>query len=139
MLHRFLIDYHFYAICLVLGIAVGAYKVLVHGHHGRGVGIILSTFAIMIAGLYVMRDPIGDLYSDDGLINQGRTLGFTAAQAAFNNGPIAGGAPAVAVRSSVCSSTRSCGPRCKSGLRHHGRQHRHLWPSLVPRDTNRST
>lgn len=94
VLHRFLIDHHFYAICLVLGIAVGAYKVVVHGHRGRGFGIILSTFAIMIAGLYVMRDPIGDLYSDDGLINQGRTLGFTAAQAAFNNGPIATGGSA---------------------------------------------
>lgn len=94
VLHRFLIEYHFYAICLVLGIAVGAYKVVVHGHHGRGFGIILSTFAIMIASLYVMRDPVGDLYSDDGLINQGRTLGFTAAQAAFNNGPIATGGSA---------------------------------------------
>lgn len=94
VLHRFLIEYHFYAICLVLGIAVGAYKVVVHGHRGRGFGIILSTFVIMIAGLYVMRDPIGDLYSEDGLINQGRTLGFTAAQAAFNNGPIATGGSA---------------------------------------------
>ena len=94
VLHRILIEHHFYELCLVLGIAVGAYKVVIHGHFGRGYGIILSTFAVMIASLYVMRDPIGDLYSDDGLINQGRTLGFTAAQAAFNNGPIATGGSA---------------------------------------------
>jgi hypothetical protein len=91
VLHRFLTDHHFYAICLVLGIAVGAYHVLARGHHGRGAGIILSAFAIMILGVYLLRDPIGELYSDNGLLNQARGLGFSTAQAALNNGPITAG------------------------------------------------
>lgn len=91
VLHRFLTDHHFYAICLVLGVAVGAYHVLVRGHHGRGAGIILTAFAIMILGVYLLRDPIGELYSDNGLLNQARGLGFSTAQAALNNGPITAG------------------------------------------------
>ena len=94
VLHRFLVDHHFYAICLVLGVAVGAYHVLVRGHHGRGAGIILTAFAIMILGTYLLRDPIGELYSDNGLLNQARGLGFSTAQAALNNGPITTGGTA---------------------------------------------
>jgi hypothetical protein len=94
VLHRFLTDHHFYAICLVLGIVVGAYHVLVRGHHGRGAGIILTAFAIMILGVYLLRDPIGELYSDNGLLNQARGLGFSTAQAALNNGPITTGGSA---------------------------------------------
>ena len=91
VVHRFLVDHHFYAICLVLGIAVGAYHVLLRGHHGRGAGIILTAFAVMILGAYLLRDPIGELYSDNGLLNQARGLGFSTAQAALNNGPITTG------------------------------------------------
>jgi hypothetical protein len=94
VLHRFLIDHHFYAICLLLGVAVGAHHILVRGHHGRGAGIILSAFAIMILGVYLLRDPIGELYSDNGLLNQARGLGFSTAQAALNNGPITAGGSA---------------------------------------------
>lgn len=94
VLHRFLTDHHFYAICLVLGVAIGAYHVLVRGHHGRGAGIILTAFAIMIVGVYLLRDPIGELYSDNGLLNQARGLGFSTAQAALNNGPITSGGSA---------------------------------------------
>jgi hypothetical protein len=94
VLHRFLTDHHFYAICLLLGVAVGAYHVLVRGHHGRGTGIILTAFAIMILGVYLLRDPIGELYSDNGLLNQARGLGFSTAQAALNNGPITTGGSA---------------------------------------------
>jgi hypothetical protein len=41
--------------------------------------------------VYLLRDPIGDLYSDNGLLNQARGLGFSTAQAALNNGPITTG------------------------------------------------
>ncbi|MBY0443532.1 MAG: hypothetical protein K2Q25_15595, partial [Mycobacteriaceae bacterium] len=81
--------------CLVLGLALGAYHTLWYGRKGYGAAIMLSTFAIGIIGIALTRDPLTEMYSENGLLNQGRNLGFTVAQALSNNGAITpGGSPA---------------------------------------------
>lgn len=90
-LRQLLVDLRFFEICLALGIAVGAFHILWHGRRGHGAAIILTAFAIGMLGLWLTRDPLGELTGDDGLLNQARTLGFGVAQAAANNGPIASG------------------------------------------------
>ncbi|MCX2715636.1 hypothetical protein [Mycolicibacterium sp. J2] len=90
-LRQLLVELHVFPICLALGIGVGAFHILWHGRRGHGAAIILSAFAIGMLGLWLTRDPLGELTGNDGLINQARTLGFSVAQAATNNGPIAGG------------------------------------------------
>ena len=86
-----LADLWVFPICLLLGLAVGAYHILWHGRKGFGGGVILSTFVIGILGTVITRDPLNDLYNENGLISQGRNLGFSVAQAAFANGTIATG------------------------------------------------
>ncbi|MGY4646217.1 hypothetical protein [Mycobacterium sp. URHB0021] len=90
-LRQLLVDLHVFPICLILGIGVGAFHILWHGRRGHGAAIILSAFAIGMLGLWLTRDPLGELTGDDGVLNQARTLGFSVAQAATNNGPIATG------------------------------------------------
>jgi hypothetical protein len=90
-LRQLLVDLHFFPICLALGLGVGGFHILWHGRRGHGTAIMLSAFAIGMLGLWLTRDPLGELTGNDGLLNQARTLGFSVAQAATNNGPIAGG------------------------------------------------
>lgn len=90
-LRQMLVDLHFFQICLALGIGVGAFHIFWHGRRGHGATIILTAFAIGMLGLWLTRDPLGELTGNDGLLNQARALGFSVAQAATNNGPIAGG------------------------------------------------
>ena len=90
-LRQLLVDLHVFPICLALGIGAGAFQILWHGRRGHGTAIILSAFAIGVLGLWLTRDPLGELTGNDGLLNQARTLGFSVAQAATNNGPIASG------------------------------------------------
>jgi hypothetical protein len=90
-LRQLLVDLHVFPICLALGIGVGGFHILWHGRRGHGTSIILSAFAIGMIGLWLTRDPLGELTGNDGLLNQARTLGFSVAQAATNNGPIATG------------------------------------------------
>jgi hypothetical protein len=89
---RLLADLWVFPICLTLAVGVGAYHILWHGRRGFGWGIILSSFAIGVVGMVLSPDPLTDLYSDTGLLNQGRNLGFSIAQAAVTNGPITAGA-----------------------------------------------
>jgi hypothetical protein len=91
VLRNLLVELYVFPICLVLGLGVGAYHLIVHGRRGSGWGIMLSTFMIGIIGIILTKDPLTELYSDNGLLNQGRNLGFTVAQAAMNNGAIAPG------------------------------------------------
>ena len=90
-LRQLLVELHVFPICLALGIGVGAFHILWHGRRGHGAAIMLSAFAIGMLGLWLTRDPLGELTGNDGLINKARTAGFSVAQAATNNGPIAGG------------------------------------------------
>jgi len=91
VMYQLLADLWVFPICLVLGLGAGAYHIIGHGRRGRGWGIIMSGVAIGIIGIVLTRDPLTHLYSDDGLLNQSRNLGFTVAQAAMNNGAITTG------------------------------------------------
>ena len=91
VLRNLLVELYVFPICLALGLAVGAYHLIGHGRRGSGWGIMLSTFMIGIISIILTKDPLTELYSDNGLLNQGRNLGFTVAQAAMNNGAIAPG------------------------------------------------
>jgi hypothetical protein len=91
VLRNLLVELSVFPICLTLGLAVGAYHLLWLGRRGSGWGIMLSAFIIGVLGIALTRDPLTGLYSGDGLLNQGRNLGFTVAQAAMANGPIAVG------------------------------------------------
>jgi hypothetical protein len=86
-----LADLWVFPICLLFGLGMGAYHILWHGRKGFGSGIMVSTFAVGILGMVLTHDPLNDLYSENGLINQGRNLGFSVAQAAFTNGAITSG------------------------------------------------
>jgi hypothetical protein len=86
-----LADLWVFPICLLFGLGVGAYHIVWHGRKGFGAGIMLSTVAVGILGMVLTHDPLTDLYSENGLINQGRNLGFSVAQAAFTNGAITSG------------------------------------------------
>jgi hypothetical protein len=86
-----LADLQVFPLCLLVGLGVGAYHILWHGRKGFGSGILLSTFTIGILGTVVTHDPLTDVYSENGLLTQGRNLGFNVAQAAFGNGTIATG------------------------------------------------
>ena len=91
VLQRLLVDLYVFPICLALGLTVAAYHIVWRNRRGRGWGVLISTFAIGIIGIILTRDPLSELYSDNGLLTQGRNLGFTVAQAAMNNGAIASG------------------------------------------------
>lgn len=91
VLRTLLVELYVFPICLVLGLGVGAYHLIAKGRRGSGWGIMLTTFMIGIIGIILTKDPLTELYSDDGLLNQGRNLGFTVAQGALNNGAIAPG------------------------------------------------
>lgn len=86
-----LADLWVFPICLMLGLAVGAFHILWHGRKGFGSGIMVSTMVIGVLGIVLTRDPLSDLYSENGLLTQGRNLGFSVSQAAFNNGSITTG------------------------------------------------
>ena len=90
-IRNILADLWVFPICLLLGLGLGAYHILWHARKGYGSGIMLSTFVVGILGTVLTRDPLTDLYSENGLLTQGRNLGFSVAQAAFNNGAIATG------------------------------------------------
>ncbi|MBB3606423.1 uncharacterized protein YggT (Ycf19 family) [Mycolicibacterium sp. BK556] len=86
-------------ICLLLGLAVGVYNLVWHGHRGRGWSIILSAFALGVVGLALTRNPLGELDPDHGVLTTVRGLGFSVAQAAMNNGPITSGGTGTQVQS----------------------------------------
>lgn len=94
-IQKLLADLWFFPLCLVAGLAVGAFHMVWHGRRGHGAGIMLSTFAMGVLGILFTGNPLSDLYKENGLISQGRNLAFTVAQAGLNNGPLTtGGGPA---------------------------------------------
>jgi hypothetical protein len=93
MLRTMLIDYWVLPICLVLALGYGAFQMFWHGRRGLGWSVILSSVAIGVIGIILVfkGDPLGELSNDHGLLFQARTLAFTAAQGAINNGPLVHG------------------------------------------------
>ncbi|OBB05358.1 hypothetical protein A5731_18475 [Mycolicibacterium conceptionense] len=94
VLRTLLIDLWVFPICLVLALGYGAYQMLWHGRRGLGWSIMLSSVAIGVIGMILVfqGDPLGELSGDHGLLFQARTLAFTAAQGAVNNGSLVPGA-----------------------------------------------
>ncbi|MCA2243424.1 hypothetical protein [Mycobacterium sp. WUMAC-067] len=94
ILRTLLIDLGVLPICLILALGYGAYQMLWHGRRGLGWSIMLSSFAIGVIGMILVfqGDPLGELSGDHGLLFQARTLAFTAAQGALNNGSLVPGA-----------------------------------------------
>lgn len=84
-------DLGVFPLCMLAGLAVGAHHILWHGRKGHGAGIMLSTFIIGIIGLVITRDPLTELYDENGLLGRARNLGFQTAQAFANNGPVTAG------------------------------------------------
>ncbi|RUP03964.1 hypothetical protein [Mycobacterium avium] len=91
IIRALLTDLWVFPLCMLAGLAVGAYHILWHGRKGHGSGIMLSTFIIGILGLVLTRDPLTELYNESGLLGRARGLGFQIAQAFANNGPVTGG------------------------------------------------
>lgn len=91
VLRSLLAELSVFPLCMLAGLAVGAYHMLWHGRKGHGGGMTLSAFVIGILGMVLTRDPLSDLSNDNGLLGQARALGFKVAQAFANNGPITGG------------------------------------------------
>ena len=91
IIRALLTDLWVFPLCMLAGLAVGAYHILWHGRKGHGSGIMLSTFIIGILGLVLTRDPLTELYNENGLLGRARGLGFQIAQAFANNGPVTGG------------------------------------------------
>ncbi|MDO3014638.1 hypothetical protein P5V34_11635 [Mycobacteroides abscessus subsp. abscessus] len=91
LFQQLLSDLWAFPICLTLGLGVGAYYLIGHNRRGHGWSIMLSAIVIGVLGLYLTHEPLDEIYSDSGLLNQSRNLGFTVAQAFINNGPLASG------------------------------------------------
>lgn len=71
-------------------VVVGGFICLTTGY-AAGIGIILSGFVAFILFWVLLRDPVGDLVSDNGVLGMGRSIGYSIAQGVVNNGPVAAG------------------------------------------------
>ena len=90
-LQHLVADLYLFPICLAIGLAVGAFHVVVNNHKGHGWRVILSTVVIGILGFIVTRDPVSDLGTEHGLLAQARRVGLDVSSAAIGNAPIAPG------------------------------------------------
>ncbi len=75
---------------IIVCIIVGGFVCLTTGY-ATGIGIIVSGFAALILFWVLLRDPVGELVSDNGVLGMGRSLGYSIAQGVVNNGPITAG------------------------------------------------
>ncbi|MGV7742447.1 hypothetical protein LAUMK40_05796 [Mycobacterium kansasii] len=75
---------------ILFSIVVGGILCLTTGF-STGIGIILGGFVALLVFWLLLRDPAGELISDNGLLGIGRSLGFSLAQGVVHNGPVAAG------------------------------------------------
>lgn len=59
--------------------------------YGAGMGVIGGSLIVAVLTWLLLRDPVGELVSDNGVLGIGRSLGFTVSQGIAHNGPIAAG------------------------------------------------
>ncbi|MEB3031780.1 hypothetical protein [[Mycobacterium] nativiensis] len=59
--------------------------------YGAGMGVIGGSLVVAVLTWMLLRDPVGELVSDNGVLGIGRSLGFTVSQGIAHNGPIAAG------------------------------------------------
>lgn len=75
---------------ILISIVVGGILCLTMGF-STGIGIILGGFVALLLFWLLLRDPAGELISDNGILGIGRSLGFSLAQGVVHNGPVAAG------------------------------------------------
>jgi len=93
-------------IALLVCCGVGGVIALTKGM-GRGLGIILGGFLIILLIYLLLRQPIHDMLGPDGVLGIGQYLGFMVAEGAVHNGPMApggGGAQLDALISLLCDA-----------------------------------
>ena len=71
-------------------IVVGGFVCLTTGY-ASGAAIIVGGFVALLLFWVLLRDPVGELVSDNGVLGMGRSLGYSIAQGVVNNGPVAAG------------------------------------------------
>jgi hypothetical protein len=59
--------------------------------YATGMGIIAGGLVVALLIWLLLRDPVSELVSDNGVLGMGRSLGFTVSQGVVHNGPIAEG------------------------------------------------
>ncbi|MBE5453050.1 hypothetical protein E3G45_005040 [Mycobacteroides abscessus] len=75
--------------CLMIGLTTGA-VVFMLGERGRGMAMMAAAFGVGLVSLAFFSDPVGDLYSDNGLLSSIRHLGFQVGEAGARNGALPG-------------------------------------------------
>jgi hypothetical protein len=78
------------AIAVPLGVFLAA-RAIHRGEGGRGWTMMLVAIGMPAAAVTVFFDPAGMMYGPGGLLDFGRRIGFSTAQAVTHNGPIGGG------------------------------------------------
>ena len=96
-------------IAITVCVIVAGYHVL-RGHPGRGWAMIGTAIVFTVLLATVFSDPIGDLYSDHGLLALGRGTGLEIAQAAIGS-PFAAGASLEAKLDALMSHVVTAGVR----------------------------
>ncbi|WP_078293431.1 hypothetical protein [Mycobacterium sp. D16R24] len=75
--------------CLMIGLTTGG-VVFMLGERGRGMAMMAAAFGVGLVSLAFFSDPVGDLYSDNGLLASIRHLGFQVGEAGARNGALPG-------------------------------------------------
>lgn len=81
---------HLVAGGITVSLTVGGILCLTVGY-ATGMGIIVGGLIVALLTWLLLRDPVGELVSDNGVLGLGRSLGFTLSQGVIHNGPIAAG------------------------------------------------
>jgi hypothetical protein len=96
-------------IAITVCVTVAGYHI-VRGHAGRGWAMLGTALALTILLSTVFSDPIGDLYSEHGLLAMGRGTGLEIAQAA-TGAPFASGASLDAKLDTLMANVVTAGVR----------------------------
>lgn len=81
---------HLVAGGITVSVIAGGIVCLTVGY-GTGLGIIAGGLLVAVLTWLLLRDPVGELVSDNGVLGMGRSLGFTLSQGVVHNGPVAAG------------------------------------------------
>jgi hypothetical protein len=89
-IHQVLNYLHVVPTALIICTTVGGVIALTKGY-GRGIGIMVSGFVVIMLARMFLDDPVKHLASPDGVLGIGRWLGFSVGMGFANNGPIVAG------------------------------------------------
>lgn len=111
VLRDLLVNLSVFPICLTLGLGVGAYHLLMLGRARQRLVNHVERLHQRHPRHRVDPRPAHRALLRQGLLNHGRNLGFTVAQAALKNGPITSGS--IQPHPSPTSPTTTCAYPCK--------------------------